>query len=208
MKEINDLLCAIAFSLPLDAGVDVFAVLSEDDHVHVLWGLHGRWRPVVPANRAHASVEVEFLSKGDVEGADAPTNGGRERTFDGDKAGFHGVERCLWQPFAGGVEGFLTRQHFRPNDAFLATVGFLDGRVDDVDHHGGDVHANAVAFDVVNDGVVRNVERSVFHGYRCTSHVARFAPQASPSRINRPWLVHAGARGVDRRDNDGRHQRC
>ena len=140
----------------------------------------------------------------DVEGTDTATHGCGERALDGDQTGLHGVKGCLRQPFAGGVEGLLAGEDFRPDDAFLAVVGFLYGSIDHANHDGGDVDADAVALNVVNHGVVWDLELAVFHGYRCTCHVSHHCPPTSPSRMNRPCPVHARARGMDRRQfSDG-----
>jgi hypothetical protein len=46
-------------------------------------------------------------------------------------------------------------------DLLLACVSLFDCRIDDLDHHRGDVEARAIAFDVGNDRLVGNVERVI-----------------------------------------------
>jgi hypothetical protein len=43
----------------------------------------------------------------------------------------------------------------------IASVGPLDRCVDDLEHHWGDVGADAIAFDVRDDGIVAHVERVI-----------------------------------------------
>jgi len=51
---------------PLDAGVDVFRVFAEDDHVCLFRMGYGTGHPGKPAHRTQADVEVEFLPQGHV----------------------------------------------------------------------------------------------------------------------------------------------
>ena len=54
---------------------------------------------------------------------------------------------------------------------FLSSdIGFLHGRVHDLEHHWRDIHPNAVALNIRDDGLVRHIERVVgieFDGLAC-----------------------------------------
>ena len=57
--------------LPLDAGVNVFGVLAEDDDIHALGMLHRRRHALVILHRTHAAIEIENLPQRDIERANA-----------------------------------------------------------------------------------------------------------------------------------------
>ena len=69
--------------LAFDAGVHVFGVLAEDDHVHSSGSLDRAGDAGVLAHRPHAGVQVEHLAQGDVQAAEAAADRRGERAFDG-----------------------------------------------------------------------------------------------------------------------------
>src|SRR5206468_207961 len=85
LEEVEDLLRLGRSCRIFDAGVDVFRVLAEDDHVDLFGVLDGGGHAGEPADRAEADVEVEHLSEGDVERADAATDRGGQRALDADE---------------------------------------------------------------------------------------------------------------------------
>ena len=170
--------------LPLDAGVDVFGVLAEDDDVHALGMLHGRGHALVVLHRAHAAVEIKNLAQGDVEGADAAAHGRGQRSLDGDAKFADGVDGVIGQP---GIElglGFLSGEDFVPGDAALAFVGFFDCGVEHAERGFPDVAAGAVAFDEGDDRVIGNVVLAVcitdFLSVRGYSYAVIRASHAQP----------------------------
>jgi hypothetical protein len=82
--------------LELDAGVDVFGVLAEDDHVGLLGVLDGAGDAREVADGAEAGVEVEDLAEGDVERADAAAGGGGEGALDADEVLGLKASRVAW----------------------------------------------------------------------------------------------------------------
>ena len=70
-EELGELVAFGAAGLHLVAGVDVLGVLPEDDHVDQLGVQHRRGDALEPAHRTKTDVEVEDLSQGHVERADA-----------------------------------------------------------------------------------------------------------------------------------------
>src|SRR5690606_7443385 len=73
-EELDDLFGLGAAGLPFHAGINIFGVLAEDHHVHIARLLHRAGHAFEPANRALADVQVQFLTQGDVQGADAGAN--------------------------------------------------------------------------------------------------------------------------------------
>ena len=88
-QEVHQLLDAFGALLVFDAGVDVFRVLAEDDHVGLLRLFQRRRHAGEVAHRAQADVQVELLAQGDVERTDAAADRGRQRTLDRDDVVFH-----------------------------------------------------------------------------------------------------------------------
>jgi hypothetical protein len=158
LQELDELLAVVGFGGPFDAGVDVFRVLAVDHHVDLLGVFQRAGHALEVAHRAHALVEVELLAQGDVERADAAADRGGHRALDGDRVFLQRVEGLLGQPDVAAVElgGFLAGIDFHPVDLLLAAVGLGHRGVDHLDHHRGDVHADAVAFDVGDDRIVRH----------------------------------------------------
>jgi hypothetical protein len=74
-EELLELLAVVGAVLELDAGVDVFGVLAEDDHVGLFGVLDRAGDALEVAHGAQAGVEVEDLPQGDVERADAAAGG-------------------------------------------------------------------------------------------------------------------------------------
>ena len=83
-EELDDALGLRRARRPLDAGVDVFGVLAEDDDVHQLGMLDRRGHALEVADRAHAGVEVEHLAQRHVQAADAAADRRRQRSLDRD----------------------------------------------------------------------------------------------------------------------------
>jgi hypothetical protein len=78
--------------------------------------------------------------------------------FDGNGVFLEQAQRLLGQPDVATVflRRFFAGVDFHPVDLLLAAVGLRHCRVDHLDHHRRDVHADAVAFDEGNDRIVRH----------------------------------------------------
>src|SRR5690606_12046547 len=83
LQEVDQLACVGAARLEFDAGVDVFGVLAEDDHVGLLGLTHRRRNTLEVLDRAQADVQVELLAQSHVQRTDAAADGRRERALDG-----------------------------------------------------------------------------------------------------------------------------
>ncbi|ABA48963.1 Hypothetical protein BURPS1710b_1109 [Burkholderia pseudomallei 1710b] len=163
LQELDDLLRLLGFGRPFDAGVDVFRVLAEDDHVGLLRLAHGRRHALEVLDRAQADVQVELLTQRDVQRADAAADRGRERPLDRHDVFLQHLQRLFRQPHVRAVDlrRLLAGVDLHPVNLLLAAVRLLDRRVDDLDHHRRDVEARAVALDVRDDRLIGNVEREI-----------------------------------------------
>ena len=155
-EPAEECLRLFAAALELDAGVDIFRVLAENNHVHLAGLLDRGLDSLEVTHGAHAGVQVQPLAQGHVQRANAAAHGGGQRAFDAYQIAAEGLHRFIRQPRADRVVGFLPGQNFFPRDAALAPVGGLHGGVDHALGRSPDVRPGAVADDVGNDGVIRH----------------------------------------------------
>src|SRR5262249_36762108 len=158
-------------ALELDAAVDVFGVLAEDDHVDLVGPLVRRLDALEEAHGADAGVQVEADAQVDVDAAEATANRRRQRALQPDRVVLERLERVVGKVeaallvLAEGVDlfvldlgviqfaGHVARVDVEPVDAALAGVGPRHGGVEHLDGTGGDagrradVAADAVAAD-------------------------------------------------------------
>ncbi len=162
-QELDDLFSFRAAGFPLDTRVDVFGVLAEDDHVNITRLLDRARHTFEPANRTLADIEVEFLTQGNVQGADTTAYRSSQRAFDGNNILFDGVQRFSRQPgvLIIDLSGFLARIDFHPGNLALAGVRFFNSSVDDLDHDRGNIETDAVTLDEGDDRVVGYVQGKV-----------------------------------------------
>ncbi len=141
---------------PFDADVHVFRIFAEDDDVHALGMLHGRGHSGIVLHGTDATVEIEDLAQGDVEGADAASDGGGQRAFDGDAKLADGADGVVGKPVVETGFGFLAGEDFVPGYGTLAVVGFFDGGIENANGGFPDIAASAVAFNERDDRVIGN----------------------------------------------------
>ena len=163
LQEVDELLRLVGLGLVLDAGVDVLGVLAEDHHVGLVGLAHRRGHAVEVLHGPQADVEVELLTQGHVERADAAANRRGERALDGDDVFTQHVQRLVGQPHVGTIDlgGLLAGVDLHPVDLALAAIGLLHGGIHHLQHHRRDVEAGAIPLDVGHDGVVRHVEGEI-----------------------------------------------
>ncbi len=194
-EEIDEFLRPLRLGGPLDAGVDVFGVLAENDHIGLFRVFDRRWHALEIAHRTQADVEVELLPQRDVERADAATHRGGQRALDRHHVIAQDLKGDLGQPHVRAVHprGLFAGENFHPGDLALAAVGLLNRRVHHLDHHRGDVEARAVALDVRNDGMVGNVERKVRvdRDFFACGHADVLIHGGSPSVVTRAFYASA-----------------
>ena len=81
VEEVDHRVRVIRPGLELDAGVQVLRVLADHDEVdRLVAGAHAR----VGLARPHAGVEAELVPQGDVDGAEARADRGRDRPLQRD----------------------------------------------------------------------------------------------------------------------------
>ncbi|MNF77114.1 hypothetical protein D3C84_592520 [compost metagenome] len=162
-EELDDLVRLRSPRLPLDTGIDVFRVLTEDHHVHVLRLLYRARHAFEPAHRTQADIQIQLLAQSHVQGADAATDRRGQRPLDGNHVVTHRVQGFLGQPGVLVVHlgSLLAGVDLHPGDLALAAVGLLHGGIDHLDHHRTDIDTDAVAFDERDDRVVRHIQGHV-----------------------------------------------
>ncbi len=162
-QKVDDLLRPLGFGLPFDAGIDVLRILPEDHHVGLLRGLQRTGHPGEVAHRTQADVQVELLAQRHVERPDAPAHRRGQRALDRHHILLHQRQRLLRQPHVRTVDPgrLLAGVDLHPVNPALAAVGLGHRRVHDLDHHRRNIQAGAIALDVGDDGVVRNVEAEI-----------------------------------------------
>ena len=171
LQEIEDLLRVGRPGGPLDARVDVLGVLAEDHHVDLLGMLHRRRHALEPAHRPQAHVQIQQLTKRDVERADAAADRRRQRTLDADVVLPEGVDGLVGQPGVELLEALFAGVDFLPRNLPLPAERFLDGGVQHAHAGAPDVGTGAVAFDERDDRIVRHDELSVLARDGCAHKV-------------------------------------
>ena len=145
----------------LDARVDVFGVLAEDDHVDLLRMLHRARHAFEPAHRAKAYVEIQHLPQRHVERPDPSSDRGRQRSLDSDQVLAEGLHRLIRKPGVEQVLRLLAGVNLHPRDAPLAAVGLLHRRVEDPLRSAPDVRSGSIALDEGQDGLLRDLQPPV-----------------------------------------------
>src|SRR6185295_16799305 len=114
-------------------------------HVDLLRMLYGAGHTGEILHRPQTDVEVEHLAQGDIEGADAPANGSRERSFNADQKFLEGFNRVVRQPVVEAFERLLAREDLEPRDFSPAAVRLLNGFVEHTHAGRPDIRPGAVA---------------------------------------------------------------
>ena len=157
VEEFDQLGALRSSLLPFDAGVNVFGILAEDDHVHALGMLHRRGHALVILHRAHATIEVQNLPQCNIQRADPAAHGSGQRAFDGNSKFANRIDGIVRQPVIELCLGFFPRENLVPGHAALAFVGFFRSRVEDAERRLPDVAPGAITLDEGDDWIVRNV---------------------------------------------------
>ncbi len=79
------------------------------------------------------AVKIEYLPQGDVERANAATDGRGQRAFDADAKFQKRVDGFLRKPVVELGFGFFSGENLVPDDAAFSGVGFFDGGVEHAD---------------------------------------------------------------------------
>src|ERR1019366_1651040 len=150
---------------PLDTGVHVFSVFTEDDDVHLFGPPNGRWHTRYESYGAPTSVQVQQLAERYVQAAYAATHWSRERALDRNAKFLDGVERSLRQPFAKLSKGLLSRKYFVPNNPPLAAEDFLHCGVKNALRGLPNIATGSITFNVGNHRSLRNRKCAVRISY-------------------------------------------
>ena len=151
--------------LPFDSGIDVFRILAEDMHVHLLGFLQRRSHSLEPTDRTQADVQIQCLAQGHIQGTDTSSHRSGQRSLDTDQILAESLHRSLRQPFTGLLERLSSGQYFFPFDGALAVIGSLHRRIDNLLTYRGNFRPHTVSFDKRNCHLIGNHQLPVFHIY-------------------------------------------
>src|SRR5690606_17446542 len=143
--------------LRLVTGVHVFGVLAVGAHVHVAGVLHRAGDAGEPADLTLTDIEVQLLTQRHVQRTDTAAHRRGQGALDGDNVVLHSFQGFFREPgvLIVNLSGFLAGVDFHPGNLALATVGLLNGSVDDFHHDGRNIDTDTITFDEGNDRVVR-----------------------------------------------------
>jgi hypothetical protein len=150
--------------LQFHACVDVFGVLAEDHHVHMVGGNDRAGHAFEVRDRADTGIEVQLLANGDIEAAEATAHRRGERSFDRHAVFADGVDGFLRKIAAGDGVATLAREHFHPGDLAAIAIAMRNRLVEDVLRGAPDIGADAVAFDKADDRRVRCFQMAIGAG--------------------------------------------
>ena len=156
MQEVDDFFGIGCFTHPLYAHINVFGVFTENDHIDLAWVFHWRWHTVEILYRPHTLVQIQFLTDGHVQRADATTHRRGHRAFDRHFVVLYRLQGFIGQPHivAINARGFFACKNLHPTDFLLALISFGHRSINHLNHHRRNVYPNAVALDERNDGIV------------------------------------------------------
>ena len=167
-KPVKEFLCFGRAALKLDTGVDIFRILAEDNHIHLLRGFHRGFNSLEVAHRAHAAVEVEPLAERHIQRTYTLAHRRSQRSLDTNQQvaeSFHGL---IGQPGTHRIKSFLAGQHLLPNKSALIAIGCAYRGINHALGSAPDIRAGAVADDMGDDGEIRHIQPLPRHGNRCS----------------------------------------
>src|SRR5580698_621679 len=147
--------------LPFDSRVNVFGILAENHKIHPLRMLHWRRDAPVVLHGAHAAIQIENLTQGNVQRADPAANGRGQWAFDADTQIAECSNGLIGKPCLEPVHRLLAGKYFVPGHAALSVVGDIHSSIEDTHRSLPYVASGTVALNKGNDGVIRNNELSV-----------------------------------------------
>ena len=159
--EVQDFLGFRSPRRVFDTGVNVFGVLAEDDHVHLLRSLNRARHAGKILHRTQTHIQVEHLAQRHIQRADASTHRGRQRTLNAHQELTESLDGVVRQPVVEALEALLSGEDFHPGNLALATIGLGHGRIHHPHRGGPDIRAGTVTPDKGNNGLVGNVELAV-----------------------------------------------
>ena len=146
-KKTGDPLGLRRLRRPFNAGVQVFGVFTENDHVDLLGMLHRARNRIDITHRTNTGVKVQLLANGNVDTANALADRCRKRPLDGHTMFLDQVQGFFRQPLSGLLIALLARIDFPPNNFSLALKRSGNRQIDDLTGCVPDIGANPVALD-------------------------------------------------------------
>ena len=143
---------------PLDADVNVFGILAEDEHVHFFRLANRRRHTLKIAHGSFAGIEIQELPQRDVQRAYTASDWSGKGAFDSHTKIADRLDRIIRQPFVEGLERFLAGENFEPSHAAFAAISVLHGRIEHPPRRFPDVSSRAISFNERNNRSVRHLQ--------------------------------------------------
>ena len=167
LQEADHLGRLLRLGRPFDAGVNVFRVFAENNHIDLVGMPDGRGNTVEPFHRPLTDIEVQLLPQRDVQAAASAPDRCRKRSLDGDAVFADCFECFIRKPGVFSIDriGLFAGIDLHPLDLPLPAVGLFDRRIDHLLHRGRDFGADTVAFDKRDNRMIRHIEMAILqHG--------------------------------------------
>ena len=158
LEQLQEPVAVLAAIFKFNAGIDIFRVFPEDDHIDKVRLLHRRRDSGKPPNRTQADIQIELLPQGHINGPDATAHGCCERTFYGNEMVFYGGQRFIRQPavFTINFVRLFASVNLHPRYFPLAAICLFNGRIQHLDRGAPDIRTGAVTLDKWHQGMVGN----------------------------------------------------
>ncbi len=164
LEHAHEFLVIFGAVLEFNAGVNIFGVLAEDDHVHMFGVLHGGRHALIPTHRSLTNIQVQQLAERHIQRTDAAADRSCERAFDTHQKFTERLGCFIGQPALEHLERLLARVHFHPVDLALAAVGLFHSRIEHTHRSAPDVASRAIALNKRNDRIIGNIQLPIFNG--------------------------------------------
>ncbi len=150
--------------LEFNAGVNIFGVLAEDDHIHMFGVLHRGRHALIPTHRTLANVQVQQLAERNIQRTDTAANGSCERAFDAHQKLAERFSCFIGQPALEHLKRLLARVHFHPMDLAFPAIRLLHRRIEHTHRSAPNVASRAIALNKRNDRIIGNIQLPIFNG--------------------------------------------
>ena len=171
-EKVYDLFCLRALCRPLYAGINVFGVLPEDDHIYQFRPFYRAWHTLEISHGSNAGIEIKDLSQGHVKASYSLAHRGCQRAFYCNHVFGNGVQRLLGEVLTRLFLGLFTCIYLFPRYGAFSIVCLFNRGIQN--HSGGppDVWAYPVTFYERYYGIVRHVDCAIWVDcYLLTGHL-------------------------------------
>ena len=167
MQKVVEFSSLRSSGLPLYTGIDIFRILTEDTHIHLLGMLYRAYDALEIPDRTLTHIQIECLAQCNVQRTNTASHRCHQRTFNADKIFLKRIERGLRQPFTRLLVCLTSGKHLHPFYLALTAIGFLYCRINDVLHYWGNLRTHSITFDKRNCRMIGNVQLAIFCYLHC-----------------------------------------